>query len=302
MTTVGLGLPQLGRHVDREVLRTFCEEAERLGFASLWAQEHLFFPHEVASSYAGHEGRSVPQQYRTMLAATETMMAAIAWTDRVTVGSSILVAGYHRPVELAQRMSTLDVLSGGRLVVGMSVGWSDEEHRQMDVDPRTRGRRCDELVDALKACWDEDPVTFEGAFFSIPASDVDPKPIQRPRPPLLSGMLSPAGRRRTVEKFDIWNPVGDAFQLRAQVDEMNEQRPDGMAPLDVYQRLFLERPGGEADPPGIDGVIAAVERAREAQMDSVIIDANFWRGIDGPDAWLRLPGALAPAVGGGGVS
>jgi probable F420-dependent oxidoreductase len=279
-------------HVDRTVPKDFCQTAEDLGYGSLWAQEHLFFPHEVASPYAGQAGRPVPREYQTMLAATETMMAAAAWTDRVTIGSSILVAGYHRPVELAQRLTTIDVLSQGRLIAGFSVGWSDEEHAQMDVDPRTRGRRCDELIDALTACWGPDPVAFEGEFFSIPRSDVSPKPVQQPRPRLLSGMLSAAGRRRTAKKFDIWNPVGDAAQIRADVDEMNGDRPAGMAPLEVYQRLFLERPGGESEPNGVDGVIRLVERARQFGMDAVIIDASFWRGIDSPRAWLELPEQL----------
>ena len=92
------------------------------------------------------------------------------------------MAGYHRPVDLAQRISTLDILSGGRTVFGFSVGWSDEEHAQYDVDPRTRGRRADELIDAMKACWGPDPVSYEGDFFRIPVSDVRPKPAAAAAP------------------------------------------------------------------------------------------------------------------------
>src|SRR4029077_1014049 len=133
----------------------------------------------------------------------ETLTAAAAWTTRPVVGTSILVAGLHRPVALAQQLSTIDVLSGGRLVAGFSVGWSDEEHQQMDVDPRTRGARCDELIDALLACGGRDPVELAGRVFTLSQAGVNPKPVQVPRPRLLSGMRSPAGLRRTAERFDI---------------------------------------------------------------------------------------------------
>ena len=132
---VGLTLPQLGPHVTREAVRGFCEEAERLGFASLWVQEHLFFALNPSAPYAARPGMPVPEAYRTTFAATELLMAAAAWTERVTIGTSILVGGSHRPVELAQRLATIDVLSKGRLIAGLSVGWSKDEHDQMDVVP-----------------------------------------------------------------------------------------------------------------------------------------------------------------------
>ena len=179
---VGLSLPQLGGAVSRPVVQGFCERAEELGFTGLWVQQHLFFPHQPSSGYAARPGLAIPERYRSITSPLETLAAAAAWTSEATIGTSVLVAGYHRPVDLAQRLSTLDLLSEGRLIVGFSVGWSDDEHVQMDVDPRTRGARCDELIDALEACWGPDPVSFSGRFFSIPESDVRPKPVQRPRP------------------------------------------------------------------------------------------------------------------------
>ena len=151
---IGLCLPQLGGHVSRNGLRAFCERAEELGYGGLWVQEHIFYPLNPVSGYSARPGLKVPDAYRSTLGALETLAAAAAWTSRPAVGTSILVAGLHRPVALAQQLSTIDVLSEGRLVAGFSVGWSDEEHQVMDVDPRTRGARCDELIDALVACWD----------------------------------------------------------------------------------------------------------------------------------------------------
>src|SRR6266545_2713768 len=121
---VGLSLPQLGGQVTRDGLRAFCESAEELGFASLWVQEHLFYPLHPVSGYSARPGLAVPEAYRTVLGALQTLTAAAAWTTRPVVGTSILVAGLHRPVALAQQLSTIDLLSEGRLVAGFSVGWS----------------------------------------------------------------------------------------------------------------------------------------------------------------------------------
>lgn len=222
-------------------------------------------------------------------------MAAAAWTERIRIGSSILVAGYYRPVDLAKRLATIDVLSDGRLIAGLSVGWSEAEHLQMDVDPKTRGRRCDEFVPALLACWAADPVRFEGDFFSIPLADVDPKPVQV-HVPLLSGMTSAAGKERTIQHFDIWEPLGEAEQRRGELDEMNERRPTGKSPLKLYQRVFLELPGQDPEPAGVHGALRAVDRAREAGADGVTIEAGFWQGCVSPKDWASLPAKLASAV------
>lgn len=299
MTTVGLCLPQLGGHVTRRALRAFVESAEDLGFASLWVQEHLFFPHEPISGYSARPGLAIPEAYRTTLSALETLTAATAWTSRVEVGTSVLVAGYHRPVQLAQRLATIDVLSEGRLTVGFSVGWSDDEHQQMDVDPRTRGRRMDEMLDALEACWGPDPVSFDGEFFTIPASDVRPKPVQSPRPRLLSGMRSAAGLRRTAERFDIWNPAsGTLEQILETAERLQEQRPAGLAPLEVYWRLFVEPPVLVANlrPVTVDELVEQVAQAKAAGLASVIVDANFDTTIETPEAWAELPKRLAPLL------
>ncbi len=296
---VGLTLPQLGPHVTREAVRGFCEEAERLGFASLWVQEHLFFALNPSAPYAARPGMPVPEAYRTTFAATELLMAAVAWTERVTIGTSILVGGYHRPVELAQRLATIDVLSNGRLIAGLSVGWSKDEHDQMDVDFHTRGRRLGELVEALLACWGPDPVNFDGEFFHIANAIVSPKPLQQPHPPLLSGMRSAAGLRRTAALFDIWNPAsGTPDQIAEAVEAINAARPADRPPIEVIQRLFTEPPFVV---PGIekltiDGLVTAVVLASEAGYSQVIVDTSFTTEVTSPDDWIAFPARLAPLL------
>jgi probable F420-dependent oxidoreductase len=299
MMRVGLALPQLGAHVTAEAFTDFCRRAEAAGFSSLWAQEHLFFPLQPRSGYAAVPGLPIPNQYRTVLAPMEAMAFAAAATSTVTIGSSILVAGYHRPVELAQRLATLDVLSKGRLVVGLSVGWSADEHEQMEVDPRTRGRRLEELVRAILACWAPDPVSFEGEFFHIPESVISPKPVQDPHPPLLSGMWSAAGLDRTVELFDIWNPArGTPEELSVLLEGLNGRRDPEKAPLRLYFRSFAQRPNHRPGDPieGVDGVVADVRASARAGVEEVIVDCNFWDRMDSPGAWAGAPDLLAPAL------
>ena len=296
---VGLTLPQLGGHVTRDGLRGFCERAEDLGFGSLWVQEHLFYPHEPVSGYAARPGLAVPPAYRSVLAALETLAAAAAWTTGPTIGTSILVAGLHRPVALAQQLSTIDLLSAGRLVAGFSVGWSDEEHAQMDVDPRVRGARCDELIDALLACWGPDPVEYTGRFFTIPKADVRPKPVQQPRPRLLSGMRSPAGLRRTAEKFDIWNPASGTLEQHLEMlGTIAQLRPAGLPPIELYRRLFTTPPVAVANlrTATVDELCAEVARSREAGVAAVIVDMNFDPALDSTAAWTAVPQTLAPLL------
>src|SRR5215510_12235480 len=95
---IGLTLPQLGDHVTRDAVRRFCERAEELGFASLWVQEHLFFALEPSAPYAARPGMRVPEAYRSTWSALELLTAAAAWSERVAIGTGILVGGYHRPV------------------------------------------------------------------------------------------------------------------------------------------------------------------------------------------------------------
>jgi probable F420-dependent oxidoreductase len=296
---VGLALPQLGPHADAIAVRGFAQRAEELGFGHLFVQQHLFYPHEVLSGYSARPGLAVPEAYRSVLQPLELLSVVAGWTTEIILGTSILVAGYNRPVDLAQRITTLDVLSGGRTVFGFSVGWSDEEHAQYDVDPRTRGRRAGEFIDAMKACWGPDPVNHQGEFFSIPASDVDPKPIQRPHPPLMSGMRSEVGLARTAEQFDWWNPASGTLEQHVETMKLlATMRPAHLAPLRMCWNLFTDPPVVVANlrPLSVDELCVEVAAAAAAGVDAVSIDANFDPTIMSSRDWIEIPDRLAPLL------
>lgn len=298
MTGVGLCMPQLGDGLDVDILREFCRRAEDLGYTSLWVQDHFLWPLEPRRGYAGRTGAPIPPQYQSVLAPLELLAAVAAWTERVTLGTSILVAGNHWPVPLAQKLATIDVLSGGRLVAGFGVGWSAEEHDAAGSDIATRGARMDDFVATLLACWSDDPIEHDGPFFSVPPSMMRPKPVQRPHPPLVSGMWSARGLERTRLHFDGWNPAGMPVErTKAIVDDLNARRPDGMAPLSVHHRAFAQFPLAPTPAGDVVQRLAgeATEAARHGFAD-FIIEHNFWSGIDDPEAWLDVPARFLPVV------
>jgi probable F420-dependent oxidoreductase len=298
MTGVGLCLPQLGEHASVDAVRGFAERAEELGYSSLWVQEHFMWPLKLERGFAGSADRPMPDPYRSVLAPTELLAAVAGWTTTPRLGTSILVAGYHWPVPLAQRLATVDQLSGGRLLVGLGLGWNAEEHAAAGTDITTRGKRMDDFVPALLACWDEDPVTHDGPFFHIPESLIRPKPAQLPRPPLLSGMWSAAGLARTAALFDGWNPAGLPTSMVIDMTAtMNAMRPEGMAPLTIHHRLFAQGPGAPEAPPDPIGAMATeAAAAAAAGLDDVIIEVSYWDEIRSPADWLAIPDRCLPVL------
>lgn len=295
---VGLCLPQLGEGLTVGILRGFAERAEELGYGSLWVQDHFLWPLSPKRGYGGREGAPIPPQYQSVLAPLELLTAVATWTTSPVLGTSVLVAGNHWPAQLAQRLSTLDVLSAGRLAVGLGVGWSAEEHEASGTDIATRGARMDDFVDALCACWSADPVEHDGPFFAIAPTVIRPKPQQHPRPPLLSGLWSPAGLERTIRQFDGWNPAGmPVAATKAKLDEMNERRSAEQQPLTMHHRAFAQFPFAPTPEGDVVGRLAgeAAEAAGHG-YDDFIIEHNFWSGITSAEAWLEVPDRFLPVL------
>ncbi|MFD7008519.1 LLM class flavin-dependent oxidoreductase [Rhodococcus jostii] len=149
------------------------------------------------------------------------------------------------PAQLANRLATVDQLGGGRLsVIGLSVGWSEEEHRAVGVDPKTLGKRMDDFVPALRACWGDDPVEYHGPVFDIAPAIMRPKPVTAPK--LMSGMYSKPGLARTARDFDFWNPgsmpIADVVPA---LEQMNSQREAGKPDLGAIYRLAQQSTSGK---------------------------------------------------------
>jgi probable F420-dependent oxidoreductase len=174
------------------------QKAEKEGFDSLWVFERLLWPINPQTPYPATPDGSLPVEYQIMLDPLETLTYVAANTNRIALGTSVIDMLFHNPVILARRLATLDVLSEGRAICGLGIGWSKDEYQASNIPFKDRGKRADEFVQALKRIWTDDVVEFRGKFYNIPASKIGPKPVQKPHPPIYMGGFSPNTYSRIV--------------------------------------------------------------------------------------------------------
>jgi probable F420-dependent oxidoreductase len=204
--SLGFALPQfgsLGR--DGDVAR-FAAEAERLGARSFWVGDRLVAAVDPVVGYAGRA--TIPAEFRTSLDPFTVLTVAATATEHARLGTSVLNLPWYSPAVLARTLTTLDVVSGGRLVPGFGIGWSPDEYVAAGVPWRGRGARLEEALDAIEAWWTHNPVTYQGKVVTVPAAHVDLRPVQRPRPPIYLGGRSEAALRRIGRRADGWLPSG----------------------------------------------------------------------------------------------
>ncbi len=197
-------MPQYGAAAHAELAR-FASTAEELGVDSLWVGDRLLAAVQPVVGYAGRS--TIPVQFRTGIDPFIALAVAATATTRVRLGSSVFVAPWYPPVQLARQLTSLDVISGGRLMPGFGIGWSPDEYRAAGAPFRRRGAQLDELLDALDALWTTNPVVHQGERWFIPESWVDLKPAQQPRPPIYLGAFTEAGLKRVGERADGWTAV-----------------------------------------------------------------------------------------------
>lgn len=205
--------------------------AEALGYESVWVGEHpvLVDPHEPPSPLPPHS---------EMLDPVPALAFAAARTSTIRLGTGIVILPLRNPVTLAKEMASIDVLSGGRLDVGIGVGYVPGEYDAMGVDFHTRGRRADEYVDALRTLWHDDRPAIDGEFVSFTGVQCRPQPVQRPLPVHASGM-STAARRRAVARCHGWYGFFlDVDRTREAIDEFGRlhdevERPAELGPLEI---------------------------------------------------------------------
>jgi probable F420-dependent oxidoreductase len=161
---VGIHLPQFGRAAGPEAITRAAQAAEQLGFSDLWVSDHVSQP--ATQNYPS------PYLYDPLM----TLTWAAAATTSIGLGTSVLVAAQYHPLWLANATASLDALSGGRLRLAIGVGWSEAEFDALGQDFHTRGRRTDEILEILRACWQSDPTSYRGEFYRLDDVRVLPKP------------------------------------------------------------------------------------------------------------------------------
>ncbi len=208
----GIALGALNTHFHLDVTL----EAERLGYESVWLPEHLMFTRKMSRSpHPGQEHPPVPAD--TPIFDAFTYLGYLAGrTERLRLGTHVFNVGLRHPFTTARGVQTLDVLSGGRVEFGIGASWLEEEWDAVQLDFATRGRRVDEVVDVCKRLWTEDTVTHHGEFFSFDEAVFEPKPLQKPWPPILVGGESKAALRRAARLGDGWIGMAHTFETAAE--------------------------------------------------------------------------------------
>jgi probable F420-dependent oxidoreductase len=204
---LGFVIPQIGPWAGPDSLTRAATRAEDIGFDGLWVTERLLVPVQPTAPYPVADGR-IPDVYKTTLDPLDSLTFVAGQTSRVTLGTSILNLAWYNPVLLARRLTTLDVLSKGRLRIGFGMGWSPEEYEAAGSSWESRGKRFEEALQLLTLIWTTDPVEFKGSFFSVPRSHIGPKPVQKPHPPIYMAAYTPAALSRVARYSNGWHPVG----------------------------------------------------------------------------------------------
>jgi probable F420-dependent oxidoreductase len=188
---IGLRLPQTGKHnATKENIIHLSKEAENAGFDSLWVLERLIWPINPQTPYSGTSDGTFPADWQYIFEPLETLTYVAANTENTALGTSVIDMLFQNPVILARRFVTLDVLSEGRAIAGLGIGWSKDEYQVSNIQFKDRGKRADEYIQILKKIWTEDIVEFKGEFYNIPSSKIGPKPIQKPHIPIYLGGYS----------------------------------------------------------------------------------------------------------------
>lgn len=235
----GFYLPTRGQTATPEALETLVQRAEMLGFHSLVIGDHIVFPTEIHSKYPYTVGGAFPGQ-GDALEQLSLMAFIAAKTSTLRLINSVLILPHRNPVVTAKMLATIDVLSKGRVVVGVGVGWLREEFEALGApDFDRRGAASDEYLQIFKTLWTQDPATFTGTFYQFKSLRCLPQPVQKPHPPIWIGGHSRPALRRVARYGDGWHPVGANPAIPLRPDELQ-------ASLEELKR-FTEAAGRDFD-------------------------------------------------------
>lgn len=206
----GFSLPTRGPLAKRQNLMKLAQAGERLRYSSVFVSDHVVLPTATRSVYPydprGQFPGGAQQDYLEPLTLASYLAAG---TKKVRIGISVLVIPYRNPVVTAKMLATLDVLSGGRVILGAGVGWLEEEFVALSTPPfRERGRVTDEYLRLMRECWTSEQIRFEGTYYRVSDIMVLPKPVQAGGIPIWIGGHTDQAIRRAGELGDGWHPIG----------------------------------------------------------------------------------------------
>ena len=259
----GLALPGRGALARPDALVTLARRAEALAYSSLFVTDHVIVPTAYDSTYPYSESGRVASDWSQGYLEPLALMSFLAGvTSRIQLGTSVLVVPYRNPVVTAKMLATLDVMSGGRVLLGAGVGWLREEFEALAAPPfDERGAATDEYIQLMRACWTKEPVEWKGKYYRLASVSVLPKPAQTGGIPIWVGGHTDVALRRVGQLADGWHPIGqrppariDAAEYRRMVEVIHGwARKAGRDPAQITlsYRVPLEiRPARAKAPAG----------------------------------------------------
>jgi probable F420-dependent oxidoreductase len=301
---LGFSLPVAGAWATPANQVRVAREAERLGYHSLWVLQRLLYPVAPQNDYPPMPGRPWPDSFESVADPVVSLAFVAGATSRIRLGTSVLVMPFYTPIMLAKQLATLDQVSGGRLDVGLGIGWSRDEYDAVGVPYEKRGRRADEFLACLKAIWTEDPVEFRGEFYRVPRAFVRPRPLQVPHPPITVGGYGSAAVRRAVTfgaGFSGGNvPLAEVTPLLRELRATAERAGRDPAGLQVVCRGTFrpfDAPQGRGRRPlfgSLDEIRDDVRRYADLGLTELFLEANVALHGWPVERTLEVMAALAP--------
>jgi probable F420-dependent oxidoreductase len=281
---IGFGAPVSGSWATPENLARVARRADQLGYYSMWTYQRVLTPVDG----------SMGEVYRSVQDPILPLAFVAALTTRIRLGVAVVNMPFVAPVLLAKQFATLDVLSGGRVDAGLGNGWLDAEFAATGASKRNQGRRAEEYIALLKRAWTEDVLSYEGAFYTVPPMRIDPKPVQRPHPPILLGAGSEPALRRAGRICDGWvsSSRANLRQLAESVSVVKaaaERAGRDPAALRLVCRGAVKvRPAGSPDRAPLVGTLDEIrsdfDDVAAQGINELFVDLNFDPEIGSPDA------------------
>ncbi len=287
---VGITLPNLGPQATRENVHKLATQAEKDGFDSLWTITRILWPLKPQSAYAATPDGSLPVEYQNVLDPLDVLVYVAANTNKIALGTSVADLFFYTPIMLAKRFATLDVLSQGRVISGLGLGWSKDEYQASNIPFMNRGERADEFIRVMKKIWTDDIVEFKGKYYDIPASKIDPKPIQKPHIPIYLGGFTPNTFSRIV-KYDLngWLGVvgGPLEYIESSIKAIKEQASQANKNPDNFRIIMMIYPNVKEGISSkndknrfplsgtIDEIGNDIQRVKGMGVDHIIFGYNF---------------------------
>lgn len=313
LPALGFGLPVSGRWATPSTMLRIARRAENLGYASLWTFQRVLYPSAGGLDPAFDAEQNPAARpaddpsYRAVHDAVLPLAFVAGHTERIGLGTATVCAPFTPPALLAKAMTTLDHLSGGRLTVGVGIGWLPHEYTAAGIPFARRGARMEEYLSCLEALWTQDPVEFHGEFYTVPRSHPGLAPVQLPHPPVLVGGSAPTALRRAGRLGQGWicSSSQDLSRIERSVELVREgAREAGRDPdrVRVLVRAVVDLvdddPGTERGPfhGTPEQVLEDLAGLRGRGVTEAFVDLNFSPRVGSPDVDADVATAEAERV------